>query len=365
MICAPAIREKLEPVRALLHQLQELRNVTIVVATTRLGLGFDLEKLARFIEVLPSPSRVRVLQQLQKVRSAAMTSFELGGLVDPIPPGRRLKLSLPPYFFLPLPSKPLQSMDALVALSPTPRTLKQGLRDFLHTWRKNLCGEVDVDHALGAFILRHSEPEIIFQILVSRTDALRSRRHNDDWWRRGQKELPSDCEMFLRELGVRADIPELLSPQDRDSLRKTFVKAFLGTFDDNPDTLAKALKGAEPWLLHRLCYGFEESRYAAKEVPFAEWPSFANTLASAARSCAEQMLPQLAHFLTQCVLEQGLRYKATVDHDAISRRFPDDNILSLFAQHPEVTSAHPETQARLVALQTAVEAPEPAAANSG
>lgn len=160
-------------------------------------------------------------------------------------------------------------------------------------------------------------------------------------------------------------VAKILSPNHREALYRNAVRSLLDKFSDCPLALARALIEVEPWLLHRLCYGFEKSRYAANEVPFIEWPDFAKALVSAARACAEPMLPQLAPFLTQCALEQGLRYKATVDHDAISRLFPDNNILSLFAQHPEITSAHPETQARIVALQTAVEAPEPAATNSG
>lgn len=173
-------REKLEPVRALLHQLQELRNVTIVVATTRLT-GFDLEKLARFIESLPPLSQELALPRLQKARFEALKVFESGGLIDLVPSKQRARFSL-----LSEPAELSRLLlaaarargtahvdwaEALCILSPTPRTLKQGIRDFQEIWQL-LAGEIDIDHALGASLLRHAEPAV-FQMLVSQADFLR------------------------------------------------------------------------------------------------------------------------------------------------------------------------------------------------
>lgn len=520
----PAAREKLEPVRALLHQLQELRHMTIVIATTRLA-GFDLEKLARFIEIVPSLSHERVLQKLHEARSEAMALAALRDLIDPIPPKQRERFDLQPDSLMLALRRawdpaPVGWADALVMLSPTPRTIKQGLRDFRETWEA-LAGDVDIDHTLGASILRNSE-SALFQALASRAAALRSskepmsiceklveelkvrtdrrealivvlqhlfgadsREHlqgfgtvepadywarflsrtpiadtdsdqvvlralrsfaadssgplvdismrpqaasairafesllptpavldlldaqlcwiqknrptwldekhppslNDTWIiciRRAERAEWSAAEAFnivdkhvqlaVRDHNLRlADwllywfgtldgkrIAELLSTQHRRELRDKFVEAFLKSFGDHPDALASALDGAEPWLLHRLCYGVQPSRKAANDIPFTDWPKLSKTLVAAAQSHPREILPQLTYFLTRISEEErsgNFALEATIDRDAMNRLFPNQDILSPFARYPGLKSSHPDTQARLIALRAAAQAP--------
>lgn len=516
----PAVREKLEPVRALLHQLQELRHVTIVVATTRLDAGFDLEKLAQFIEVLPSLPHDLVLRKLDEARSEAMALGTSRGLIDPVPPGRRAKFALQGNSLKSVPwlarPTPVVWADALVTLSPTPRAIKQGVRDFLAVWTETQ-GEIDVDHVLGASILRHSEPQV-FQALVSRADILRwsqepqkcclefieqlnvsperrealivvlqhlfgadSKEHLQgfgkiepaDYWARflsrtsiakadsdqgvlqalqlfaadgsgslvetlmaptgreatgwgsqirafesllptpkildlleaqlrwihglarpsedlrlrlidtwaicvGRAEAessswPADnlfaiidehiqmsvrshdlqlahCLLYWFGTPTSNNVAELLSSQHRRKLRRTFAKAFVETFGDDPNALAKALKDAEPWLLYRLCYGSEQLREHAAKQKFAKWPKLAKTLEAAARLHPREILPQIARFLTR-TSHLGNLLETTVDHDAVNRLFPDADILSLYAQFPEVEAFDSETHARLFALR--------------
>lgn len=206
----PEVREKLEPVRALLHQLQELRYVTIVVATTRLESGFDLEKLARFIEVIPSISPELTLAQLHKVRLEAMKSFASDDVVDAVPFECREKFDLQPDSLTLARQREVARArkgalfywaDGLCALSPTPRSLKEGLREFFDTWRAGLCGEVDIDHALGASILRHAHPKG-FQTAVDHRDYLRAQKQAQ-WFRRRNADSPSDLEVFLMKQGIQ------------------------------------------------------------------------------------------------------------------------------------------------------------------
>lgn len=51
--------ERLNPIRALLFALDSLGSVTVITATTSLQVRFDLEKTARFVEVLPRPPESR------------------------------------------------------------------------------------------------------------------------------------------------------------------------------------------------------------------------------------------------------------------------------------------------------------------
>lgn len=153
--------ERLNPIRALLHGLDELEAVSVVTATTSLYSRFDLEKIARFVEKVPDVKKLEASRILECFRTGCLSK----GVIDPALPEVREKLrfSTDPETFEQL----IRMMDldkdvygpdqALLILSETPRTLKQGLRRCLYVWNQ-LAGEIDFDDLLVMSILREAEP---------------------------------------------------------------------------------------------------------------------------------------------------------------------------------------------------------------
>ncbi|MEE9383627.1 MAG: P-loop NTPase fold protein [Nannocystaceae bacterium] len=143
--------ERLAPIRALLHTLDRLTEVSVVVMSTSLSRGFDLEKLARFIE---HPPRLRVgdvKAELRRHRSGWLRRFE--ELIDPAHYRTGLSSDLEPYWE----NDPDPWFTAVAEMISTPRTFKQVLRACDATWEQ-LAGEIDPDHLLLASVLHVVEP---------------------------------------------------------------------------------------------------------------------------------------------------------------------------------------------------------------
>jgi hypothetical protein len=174
-------RERLAPVRALLHQLQELRNVSVAVACTSNLSGFDLEKLARHIEVLKPLDSQTTMTTLDAFRTVSLSEAKRTGRPDwrgKAPPhGHDLRpaaRSADPVeaAFRSIGKLPeAQWPGALALLCSTPRTLKQALRDCADFWDE-YAGEIDFDHLLTISLLRFGQPAA-FGVLFSLADRLR------------------------------------------------------------------------------------------------------------------------------------------------------------------------------------------------
>jgi hypothetical protein len=158
--------EKLNPIRALLFGLDQLRAVTVVTATTSLRLRFDLEKIARFVEEIPRLPERDVVRLLGVFRQGCRA---LGDYIDPASAAARKKLDdltreergaadLFGVFMHGI-------VDALPELCATPRTLKQALRACLDAW-ETLLGEIDFDDLLVVSVLREGQPDA-FALLQS------------------------------------------------------------------------------------------------------------------------------------------------------------------------------------------------------
>lgn len=84
-----ASAEKLNPIRALLYGLDKLCSITVVTATTTLRMRFDIEKIARYVEMLPTLAEPDVGPILALLRTGCI---ETPGLIDPALPEIRERL---------------------------------------------------------------------------------------------------------------------------------------------------------------------------------------------------------------------------------------------------------------------------------
>jgi hypothetical protein len=177
--------ERLNLIRALLHGLAQLESVSVVTATTSLRMRFDIEKIARYVEVIPPLPDSLVSKSLALFRDGCRAKHDV---IDPSSRDERSdwhNLGSSDY----LAAREMfmgtgirNAVDALVALCSTPRTMKQALRYCLDTWDR-LAGEIDFDDVLVLSILRESAPDAV-ALIQSHIHYLRNR-----WTDKGR---PSD-----------------------------------------------------------------------------------------------------------------------------------------------------------------------------
>lgn len=166
--------ERLNQVRAVLYALDQLHSVRVVTATTSLHIRFDIEKIARYVEVIPPLDQAAVATLLGAFRRACLSSHDV---IDPADPETRRVLDRMGTE----PADPIQRMllgpgvhslsDALPVLCATPRVLKHGLRMVRETW-DSLPGEIDFDDLLAMSLLRVGLPEV-FDLVQQHLPALR------------------------------------------------------------------------------------------------------------------------------------------------------------------------------------------------
>lgn len=170
--------QRLNPIRALLFGLDQLRSVTVVTATTTLNLRFDLDKIARFIEEIPDLPAFDASRIIRIFREGCRSRADV---IDPAPPEARKEFDS--FIDKPEQYERLRSMldmdtdvygasQALTVLCRTPRALKQGLRGCLDVWDK-LAGEIDFDDLLVMSVLRETEPRV-FALIRQHVNALRT-----------------------------------------------------------------------------------------------------------------------------------------------------------------------------------------------
>lgn len=177
--------ERLAPIRAVLHGLDQLRSITVVTATTDLFRRFDMEKIARYVERIPELKFREVRRIISTIRHQL---FNAGDALDPAPSEARNRLGWDD------PNKPQDERlelawlgdsigtfaSAVSVLAATPRILKQGLRRVMDTW-ETLKGEIDLDDLIALSILREASPGL-FALVDRHANALRgghSRRRNE------------------------------------------------------------------------------------------------------------------------------------------------------------------------------------------
>lgn len=148
-------RERLQPITAVLHALNERHSLGVVTATTRLSSYFDLKKIARHIVKMPTIERQDATRILKIFRDGCMNS---PGFVDSAPESRKDLNQMEAFSTSTVDGDShLMGVIALPMLCQTPRTLKQGLRHCLDFWEAH-PGELDFDDLLAISLLREGVP---------------------------------------------------------------------------------------------------------------------------------------------------------------------------------------------------------------
>jgi hypothetical protein len=219
--------EKLNPIRALLYDLDQLEAVSVVTATTSLSLRFDLEKIARFVEEIPRLPELPVARILGTFRTGCR---EVRDYVDPADPNVRKKLddlgdaasfSAREIFGL----VSLTVIDALPILCSTPRKLKHALRACLDVWEE-LLGEIDFDDLLVLSILKEGQPDA-FALLQQ---FLRHWRGGGRAEERAESQKAWDAELLKlipdarSRAAVQAAVKFLFEPEDDDASKPQGVR---------------------------------------------------------------------------------------------------------------------------------------------
>ena len=179
--------ERLNPIRALLLGLDRLRAVTVITATVSLQSRFDLEKIARFVELLPDLEGDKVATLLGRFRKGVRQKYndvQLPGgdvVLDELENGqvRQMRHAV-------LGSRLVDICDALPLLCATPRGLKQALRLVREDWDR-LHGEIDFDDFFVATVLRVALPDV-FSLIQRHINLLQSRASTTDWREKERRE---------------------------------------------------------------------------------------------------------------------------------------------------------------------------------
>lgn len=167
--------DRLAPIRGLLGTLSEFQALQVVLATTNTDARFDLEKLARFVQVIPPLEPREVFAIIQRFREACHADH----FFDPVADSRsRLWPSVAADSELGAMFGILTDQEALGLLCETPRTLKQGLRLCKDAWDR-LRGEVDFDDVLIVSLLRVAEPSV-YGLINDSINELRFGVRGDD-----------------------------------------------------------------------------------------------------------------------------------------------------------------------------------------
>lgn len=154
-------RERLQPIEAVLHALNDQRSLTVITATTHLSSYFDLEKIARHLVDIPKIKYEDAARILHVFRRGCLDRWS--DVKDPACGKVRKELDrlnnhMENYrLFVISDDMPLPVDDAVLVLCRTPRTLKQALRRCYDFWNTYPC-EIDFDDLLLMNLLREGLP---------------------------------------------------------------------------------------------------------------------------------------------------------------------------------------------------------------
>lgn len=202
---APHGRSELEPVRSLLHLLDQCPNLSVIVADSTLGTRTDLGKIARFVEYIPKLTPSDVWPIIRMLRDACLNGYPKQ-IQDPTSLGERDKISqayIRSFDYL-LAGPPIDFMTIAVGipiLLDTPRKLKSALRLTLDIWEQ-LAGEIDFDDVLIASILRTIHADIFALISDNRDQFITGFRERSQLLDNDQQEYPvlSRLDKYLTEV---------------------------------------------------------------------------------------------------------------------------------------------------------------------
>ncbi|NVJ08225.1 hypothetical protein HUW63_23660 [Myxococcus sp. AM001] len=165
--------ERLRPIRSLLHQFSKFDSLQVILASSSLSTRFDIEKIARYVESIPTMAVEKTTKILNQFRKE---NIHPPDIIDPAERSIRDLLNLPlpgtehELHFSLFPSEYL--ITALATLCDNPRKLKYALRACLDAWLR-LKGEIDFDDILSISIIRSAEPEV-FATINDNIDTLQN-----------------------------------------------------------------------------------------------------------------------------------------------------------------------------------------------
>lgn len=232
---AASTDDSLSPIRSLLYLLHRRRHIAVVVCDTSLESRFDLDKIARFIEHPPTPSRDASRRTIEVLRSHCLNGWPRQ-FIDPCPP--KIRASLDPEH----PENPVvrawdnsrhegfSAARAIVELASTPRVLKSVLRLTLAQW-KELCGEIDFDEILMMNAIRLARRDV-FSVVAENIKNLHSdgvvtihASGKDDQTKQRKARLEgiiSQEESEIKREAARIILREMIPEDDARVIRRMF-----------------------------------------------------------------------------------------------------------------------------------------------
>jgi hypothetical protein len=191
--------ERVGPIRAMIDSLNKLKSVSMVLATTKPSDQMDLEKLALYVEEIPSLDLVKVQKALGTFRRAAFSRFPT--LIDPSAGEGRADLDMLEQEYTSLFTNQLSDgkfyfmSQALPLLCRNPRILKQSLRKCFEFWDTN-PGEIDFDALMVGSILFYFDRNVFNYM---RSNDRKWLGKSQDSFFSSRADDPSTA--FLKELG--------------------------------------------------------------------------------------------------------------------------------------------------------------------
>jgi hypothetical protein len=213
----------LGPIRALLHLLDRCQRVIVVMASQDLDDGFDIDKIARFVERTPTIDADRIARLLHLFRAACLSSDTAiidagdGHRLDFDPSEGKRMAHLASHG-----ERALLVEEAVLILADTPRTLKFAIRRACEVWGR-LPGEIDVDELLVLSVLRECEPEVY--AAFTKTDVLRGLR-SLSWRKLNNKELRGTENLAYSSL--HASITEVQGDERQEAVWRLAAFLFPG-----------------------------------------------------------------------------------------------------------------------------------------
>jgi hypothetical protein len=228
--------DKLGVVRALLHGLHLLPSFTIITATTDLSHGFDLQKIARYVEHVP---RLRA-DVVRRVCQRFLRRWRS------LPGGAGLEVVTDAG-----PSVPKDRYDRalgkVLQLSLTPRALKQAVRRCNELWQPPLAGELNLEQALTFSIVREVFPKAYALIADMRDQLLAEPRLEDAAYFRPvniYSATPTVVDNILRGLRLGRDEND---HRPNEEITALATEVFIGYGRDVPQSFGAGEVGAVYW----------------------------------------------------------------------------------------------------------------------
>ncbi|HLP84679.1 MAG TPA: P-loop NTPase fold protein, partial [Phycisphaerales bacterium] len=189
----------------LFHMLDGRSGISFVFADERVPRGFDIIKLARYVEAVPSARRSEVMACVSALRKGCVVDWQ-PAFIDPASPKHRERISMN----FPSAARDFDrwrdgrngrpSLDVAISeLLKNPRILKSVLRAVYRKWTR-LVGEINFDDVLLLCIIRERCPKV-FEMLIEHISLFRDPPPNVNSIGEPQEDpILLECRGYLKEL---------------------------------------------------------------------------------------------------------------------------------------------------------------------